>query len=112
MFYKGGVSSVYVAEDEEEPEHGSEEEEQGGQGLDVEGLVKRAPEWSAGVIVYNNSVYPIARSKYVEGEYYFSTSWRSIKRGVKGDFVVLKDGSTHKYKVKRKGDKYIQVVLI
>ncbi len=78
----------------------------------VKELAGKAPEWSDGVILYDNNVYPLAKSKYAKGEYYFSTSWRSLKRGVKaGNIAVLKDGSVHSYRVKRKGDKYIQVVL-
>ncbi|MGC9135814.1 hypothetical protein [Caldivirga sp.] len=102
-----------VAEDEEHPER-DEEEEEGGEEeeLDVKEVARKAPEWSVGVIIYNNAAYPIARSKYAEGEFYFSTSWRAIKKGIRGELVVLKDGSTHKYRVKRRGDKYIQVVLL
>ncbi|MFP3157596.1 MAG: hypothetical protein RXQ97_05240 [Caldivirga sp.] len=98
-----------VAEDEE---HSEDEEEGEGGELDIREVAKKAPEWSAGVIVYNNSAYPIAKSKYAEGEFYFSTSWRAVKKGIRGELVVLKDGSTHKYRIKRKGDKYIQVVLL
>lgn len=97
-----------VAEDEEH----REDEEEGEGESDIKDVVKKAPEWSAGIIIYNNSAYPIAKSKYVEGEFYFSTSWRAVKKGVRGDLVVLKDGSTHRYRIKRKGDKYIQVVLL
>ena len=100
-----------VAEDEE---HSEDEEEEEGEGeeLDVKEIARKAPEWSVGIIIYNNAAYPIARSKYAEGEFYFSTSWRAVKKGVKGELVILKDGSTHKYRVKRRGDKYIQVVLL
>lgn len=97
-------------EDEMIDQEAGEEDETG-----LSKLLKKLPDWSAGLIIYNKNAYPpIARSKYAEGEYYFSTSWRSVAKNVNGDNIVMtKEGDVKKYKIKRKGDsKYIQVTLI
>ncbi|MGC8597602.1 MAG: hypothetical protein ACP5NY_06785 [Thermocladium sp.] len=100
--------------DEEFNEDELDNQEEVGGESELSKLLKKLPDWSVGLIIYNKNAYPIARSRYAEGEFYFSTSWRSIAKNVNGDNVVMtKDGDVKKYKVKRKGDsKYIQVTLI
>jgi hypothetical protein len=100
--------------DEEFNEDEMDNQEETGGESELSKLLKKLPDWSVGLIIYNKNAYPIARSRYAEGEFYFSTSWRSIAKNVNGDNVVMtKDGDVKKYKVKRKGDsKYIQVTLI
>lgn len=100
--------------DEEFNEEDMEDQGEEGSETGLSKLLKKLPDWSAGLIIYNKNAYPIARSKYADGEYYFSTSWRSVAKNVNGDNVVMtKDGDVKKYKIKRKGDsKYIQVTLI
>jgi len=98
-----------VAEDDFE----GEEAPEGVGGADYESLINRAPDWSVGVIVYNGTAYPLAKSKYRRDEYYFSTAWRPVaKNAGEVSVVVLRDGKVSKYRISRRGDKYLQVVLI
>ncbi len=96
---------------EEEPENEEGNEESTG-GEDYSSLIDKAPEWSVGVILYNGNAYPLAKSKFRKSEYYFSPSWRPVAKNVSGEVVVLRDGKVSKYKISRRGDKYLQVVLI
>lgn len=84
---------------------------EGGQ-EDYSDIVKKAPEWSVGIIIYNGTAYPLAKSKYRKSEYYFSTSWRPVAKNVGNDVVVLRDGKVSRYRISRRGEKYLQVVLV
>ena len=75
-------------------------------------LLDKAPEWCVGIIIYNGVAYPLAKSKFRKGEFYFSTSWRPLARNAGRDVVVLKDGRVSRYRIGRRGGKYIQVVLM
>ncbi|WP_054857337.1 hypothetical protein [Vulcanisaeta sp. JCM 16159] len=100
---------------EEEPENEEINEESDGGSIGSEdylSLIDKAPEWSVGVILYNGNAYPLAKSKYKRSEYYFSPSWRPVAKNVNGEVVVLRDGKVSKYKISRRGDKYLQVVLV
>ena len=105
---------LYVMEDEvDEYEGESENNEEGEEtGEDYSSLINKAPEWSVGVILYNGNAYPLAKSKYRKNEYYFSPNWRPVARNINGEVVVLRDGRVSKYKISRRGDKYLQVVLV
>ena len=75
-------------------------------------LLRKAPDWCAGVIIYNGTAYPLAKSKFRRGEFYFSTSWRPLAKDLGSrDVVVLKDGRVSRYRISRRSDKYLQVVL-
>ncbi len=76
-------------------------------------LSEKAPEWSVGIILYKGNAYPLAKSKFVKDEYYFSTNWRPVAKNIHStDIVILKNGEVKKYKVKRRGEKYVQIILI
>jgi hypothetical protein len=78
--------------DEEFNEDEMDNQEEAGGESELSKLLKKLPDWSVGLIIYNKNAYPIARSRYAEGEFYFSTSWRSIAQNVNGDNVVMTKG--------------------